>query len=164
MEMKNPKLTYTKEGKTISSELDEKTLNAILQSVLLAKPELSEYDAIKYLFYGLTPIPTNSITYFEFSYIDDMGFKCTIEKAKVKANNNNSETTIKRETEMKNKMTLEQFADLINSSDEWKLEFDDIIVANDWTPIFDEWHICKDGKNVIYFDDNGQAQVKPIEE
>ena len=164
MEMKNPKLTYMKEGKTITSELDEKTLNDILQSVLLAKPELSEYDAIKYLFYGLTPSPTNSITRFEFSYIDDMGFKCTIEKAKEKANNNTSETTIKRETEMENKMTLEEFAALINEADEWKLEFDDIIVANDWTPIFDEWHICKDGKNVIYFDDNGQAKVKPIEE
>ena len=163
MEMKNPKLTYMKEGETISSELDEKTLNDILQSVLLAKPELSEYDAIKYLFYGLTPIPTNSITYFELSFIDDMGFKCTIEKAKVKANNNNSDT-IKRKTAMENKMTLEQFADLINSSDEWKLSFDDIIVANDWTPIFDEWHICHDGKNVIYFDDNGKAQVKSIED
>ena len=163
MEMKNPKLTYMREGETISSELDEKTLNDILQSVLLAKPELSEYDAIKYLFYGLTPIPTNSITYFELSFIDDMGFKCTIEKAKVKANNNNSDT-IKRKTAMENKMTLEQFADLINSSDEWKLSFDDIIVANDWTPIFDEWHICHDGKNVIYFDDNGKAQVKSIED
>ena len=161
--MKNPKLTYEIKGETITSELDEKTLNDILQSVLLAKPELSEYDAIKYLFYGLTPIPTNSITYFELSFIDDMGFKCTIEKAKVKANNNNSDT-IKRKTAMENKMTLEQFADLINSSDEWKLSFDDIIVANDWTPIFDEWHICHDGKNMIYFDDNGQAQVKSIEE
>ena len=160
MEMKNPKLTYEIKGETISSELDEKTLNDILQSVLLAKPELTEYDAIKYLFHGLTPIPTNSITRFEFSYIDDMGFKCTIEKA----NNNNSETTIKRKTEMKNKMTLEEFAALINKADEWKLEFDDIIVANDWTPIFDEWHICHDGKNMIYFDDRGIAKVKSIEE
>ena len=82
MEMKNPKLTYMKEGETITSELDEKTLNDILQSVLLAKPELSEYDAIKYLFYGLTPSTTNSITRFEFSFIDDMGFKCTITKSK----------------------------------------------------------------------------------
>ena len=65
---------------------------------------------------------------------------------------------------MENKMTLEQFADLINEADEWKLEFDDIIVANDWTAIQDEWHICHDGKNVIYFDDNGQAQVKSLEE
>ena len=66
---------------------------------------------------------------------------------------------------MKSKtMTLEQFADLINEADEWKLEFDDIIFANDWTEIFDEWHICHDGKNVIYFDDNGKAQVTSIEE
>ena len=61
-------------------------------------------------------------------------------------------------------MKLEEFADLINAADEWKLEFDDIIFANGWTPIFDEWHICHDGKNIIYFDDNGQAQVKSIEE
>ena len=60
-------------------------------------------------------------------------------------------------------MTLEQFADLINSSDEWKLEFDDIIVANDWTAIQDEWHICHDGKNMIYFDDRGIAKITPIE-
>ena len=65
---------------------------------------------------------------------------------------------------MKNmKMTLEQFADMINAADEWKLEFDEIIVANDWLPIFDG-HICYDGKNVIYFDDNGQAKVTSIEE
>ena len=65
---------------------------------------------------------------------------------------------------MENKMTLEEFAALINEADEWKLEFDDIIFANDWTEIFDEWHICHDGKQMIYFDDNGQAQVKSIEE
>ena len=29
------------------------------------------------------------------------------------------------------KMTLEQFADLINKSDEWKLEFDTLIQQND---------------------------------
>ena len=57
-------------------------------------------------------------------------------------------------------MTLEQFADLINAADEWKLEFDDIIVANNWIPIFDEWRICHDDKNMIYFDDKGQAKVK----
>ena len=65
---------------------------------------------------------------------------------------------------MENKMTLEEFAALINEADEWKLEFDDIIVANDWTEIFDEWHVCHDGKNIIYFDDNGQAKVTSIEE
>ena len=65
---------------------------------------------------------------------------------------------------MENKMTLEQFAALINEADEWKLEFDDIIFANDWTPILDEWHICHDGKQMIYFDDNGQAKVTSIEE
>ena len=61
-------------------------------------------------------------------------------------------------------ITLEDFAELINEADEWELGFDDIIFANDWTPIFDEWHICHDGKNMIYFDDNGQAKVTTIEE
>ena len=65
---------------------------------------------------------------------------------------------------MENKMTLEQFAALINEADEWKLEFDDIIFANDWTEIFDEWHICHDGKQMIYFDDRGIAKVKSLEE
>ena len=65
---------------------------------------------------------------------------------------------------MKSKtMTLEQFADMINAADEWKLEFEFIIFANDWTPIFDEWHICHDGKNIIYFDDKGIAKITPIE-
>ena len=65
---------------------------------------------------------------------------------------------------MKNKMKLEEFAALINKADEWKLEFDDIIVANGWTEIFDEWHVCHDGKQMIYFDDNGKAKVTSIEE
>ena len=64
---------------------------------------------------------------------------------------------------MKNKMTLEEFAALINAADEWKLEFDDIIVANGWTPMQDEWHVCHDDKNMIYFDDNGKAKIAPIE-
>ena len=61
-------------------------------------------------------------------------------------------------------ITLEEFAALINEADEWKLGFDDIIFANDWTPILDEWHVCHDGKQIIYFDDNGQAKVTSIEE
>ena len=65
---------------------------------------------------------------------------------------------------MENKMTLEQFADLVNAADEWKLEFDDIIVANGWTACQDEWHVCHDDKNMIYFDDKGIAKITPIEE
>ena len=70
---------------------------------------------------------------------------------------------------MENKtMTLEEFAALINAVDPWELDFDDdifdIIVANGWTPIFDEWRMCHDGKNMIYFDDKGIAKVKSIEE
>lgn len=61
-------------------------------------------------------------------------------------------------------MTLEQFAELINAADEWKLEFDDIIFANGWIKMQDEWHVCHDDKNMIYFDDNGKAKITPIEE
>lgn len=66
---------------------------------------------------------------------------------------------------MKSKtMTLEQFADLINEADEWKLEFDEIIDANGWIKMQDEWHVCHDGKQMIYFDDRGIAKITPIEE
>ena len=66
---------------------------------------------------------------------------------------------------MENKtMTLEELAAMINEADEWKLEFDDIIFANGWTEIFDEWHICHDGKQMIYFDDRGIAKVTSIED
>ena len=65
---------------------------------------------------------------------------------------------------MENKMTLEEFAELINKADEWKLEFDDIIVANGWTACQDEWHVCHDSKQMIYFDDRGIAKITPIEE
>ena len=68
---------------------------------------------------------------------------------------------------MKKTMTLEELAALINAVDPWELDFDeiyDVIVANDLTPIFDEWRMCHDGKQMIYFDDNGKAKVKSIEE
>ena len=69
---------------------------------------------------------------------------------------------------MKNKtMTLEQFAELLNAADLRELEIDDIcdiILANGWTTIFNEWYICHDGKNMIYFDDKGIAKVKSIED
>ena len=71
---------------------------------------------------------------------------------------------------MKSKtMTLEEFAALINEADEWKLEFEfddffDIIVANGWIPIVDEWRLCHDGKQMIYFDDRGIAKVTSMEE
>ena len=68
---------------------------------------------------------------------------------------------------MKSKtMTLEQFADLINAADPWEWELDEIfaiIVANGWIPIVDEWRLCHDGKQMIYFDDKGIAKITPIE-
>lgn len=38
--------------------------------------------------------------------------------------------------------TLEEFAELINSSEEWKLEFNEIIKANGWEDLTnDDWDI-----------------------
>ena len=66
---------------------------------------------------------------------------------------------------MGNKMTLEQFAALINEADEWKLEFDDIITANDWFADFEEeYKICQDEQELLYFDDNGKAQTRALSE
>lgn len=63
----------------------------------------------------------------------------------------------------KRKMTLEQFADLINKSDEWKSSFVQIIKDNGWTDLTNEmWKVCSDGQNVIYFDDKYTAQIKAI--
>ena len=64
------------------------------------------------------------------------------------------------------KMTLEQFADLLNAVEPWEWELDEIlaiIVANGWIPIVDEWRLCHDGKQMIYFDDRGIAKITPIE-
>ena len=45
----------------------------------------------------------------------------------------------------KRKMTLEQFADLINKSDEWKSSFVQIIKDNGWTDLTHEmWKVCSD--------------------
>ena len=63
----------------------------------------------------------------------------------------------------KRKMTLEQFADLINKSDEWKSSFVQIIKDNGWTDLTNEmWQVYSDGQNVIYFDDKYTAQIKAI--
>ena len=179
MEMKNPKLTYMKEGKTISSELDEKTLNDILQSVLLAKPELTEYDAIKYLFYGLTQ--TNSVTYFELSFIDDMGFKCTIEKAN--SRNDKQRNHYKIETEM-NATKKEELAIVKRGDFAYNyINKDGKLILNEWFRYLSgfyngfavvkrancEWNfIDKKGKilsnewfkSVDYFNNDGFARVQ----
>ena len=63
----------------------------------------------------------------------------------------------------KRKMTLEQFAELINKSDEWKSSYDQIIKDNGRTELTHEmWQVCSDGQNVIYFDDRYTAQIKAI--
>lgn len=61
--------------------------------------------------------------------------------------------------EMKIK-TLEEFAELINSSEEWKLEFNDIIKANGWEDLTnDDWDICREGKRRLTFNEETIAVI-----
>ena len=65
------------------------------------------------------------------------------------------------------KMTLSEFADLINAADEWKLEFDEIIKQNDWYSDYSEeesYKICQSDTELLYFDDNGKAQTRRLED
>ena len=65
------------------------------------------------------------------------------------------------------KMTLSEFAELINSADEWKLEFNEVISANDWYSDYSEeesYKICQDDTELLYFNDNGQAETRRLEE
>jgi len=59
------------------------------------------------------------------------------------------------------KMSLYQFADLINEADDWDLKFNDIIEHNGWvdTSHVDQWSICESDTQKLEFDDNAQAVV-----
>ena len=62
---------------------------------------------------------------------------------------------------MENKvMTLDVFAELINNSDEWKTEFNEIIETNGWEDLTNEqFDICRDGNKLLTMNENGQAVV-----
>lgn len=56
--------------------------------------------------------------------------------------------------------TLEEFANLINDSDEWKVEFADIIEENGWEDNTGEpYGICADKGRRLVFNENGIAVV-----
>ena len=58
------------------------------------------------------------------------------------------------------KMTLEDFAELINNADEWSDEFYDIIKENGWhDDTHTAWGICSDGKYKLEFNEYGKAVV-----
>lgn len=66
---------------------------------------------------------------------------------------------------MKKINTLEKFAELINSADEWKIEFTTIIEENGWQDETDtEYGICHSGHLELVFDENGKAIVKKANE
>lgn len=61
--------------------------------------------------------------------------------------------------EMKIK-TLEEFAELINSSEDWNLEFNEIIKVNGWEDLTDDdWDICKDGNRRLTFNEETIAVI-----
>ena len=65
------------------------------------------------------------------------------------------------------RMTLSELAELINNSEEWKLEFNDIIQANLWYSDYSEeesYKICQSDTELLYFDDNGKAETRALEE
>ena len=64
-----------------------------------------------------------------------------------------------KDMEMKIK-TLEEFAELINSSEEWKLEFNEIIKENGWEDLTDiEWEICREGKRMLILNEGAEAII-----
>lgn len=62
---------------------------------------------------------------------------------------------------MEKKMTLEQFAEIINASDEWKLEFSEIIRANGWIDMTGSiYEICETPSgDKLVFGETGTAVV-----
>lgn len=62
-------------------------------------------------------------------------------------------------------MTLEEFATLINESEDWKLEFNEIIECNGWLADYgdkESYKICQSDTELLYFDDNGKAQTRAL--
>lgn len=66
--------------------------------------------------------------------------------------NNNIMETIK---------TLEQFAELINASEEWKPSFNSIIEANGWKDnTGEEYGICESDTEILEFNESGKAVAR----
>ncbi len=56
--------------------------------------------------------------------------------------------------------TLEEFAELINSNEEWKLEFNEIIATNGWENLTDDdWDICREGNRRLTFNEETIAVI-----
>jgi hypothetical protein len=56
--------------------------------------------------------------------------------------------------------TLQELADLINSADEWKTEFNEIIEQNGWNDeTGEEWGVCSNDTERVIYGEDGQAVV-----
>lgn len=61
--------------------------------------------------------------------------------------------------------TLEEFAELINSSEEWKLEYNDIIKKNGWEDLSDDdWDICREDNRRLTFVEEREGMIAVIKE
>lgn len=59
--------------------------------------------------------------------------------------------------------TLQDFANLINSTDEWLPIFSEIIKQNCWIDECHEyWGVCSNGKERIVMNENGKATIQSI--
>lgn len=59
------------------------------------------------------------------------------------------------------KITLQEFAEIINSADEWRLEFNDIIEQNGWVDeTGNEFGICSNGEQRLVFNEAAEAVLK----
>lgn len=59
--------------------------------------------------------------------------------------------------------TLEQFKDLINGTDEWRLSFNEAIRENGWQDLTGTpYGICSDGRRKIVLDEYGKAEIVEI--
>lgn len=65
---------------------------------------------------------------------------------------------------MENVKTLQDFADLINSTEEWPPIFAEIIKENGWIDECHEyWGVCSNGTERIVMTESGEAVVRTIE-
>ena len=61
--------------------------------------------------------------------------------------------------------SLEEFAELINSSEEWKLEFNDIIKKNGWEDLTDDdWDVCREDNRRLTFVEEREGMIVVIKE
>lgn len=56
--------------------------------------------------------------------------------------------------------SMQEFAELINSAEEWKLDFNEIIQQNGWIDeTGEDYGICSNGTQRLFFDSDANATL-----